>query len=131
MITIKTENELKEMLDENKNLLIDDDIKITFNIEENVIRNISCKKIKCNNIDCGDIDCGDIDCWDIECGDISCNDIDCGDIKCGNIKCWNIKCWNIDYNTFCFARRSFICRAVKGRKANSMHKCLDNKIKYI
>ena len=51
------------------------------------------------------------------------------DIDAGNINAGDIDARDIDYYAVCFARNSFKCKSIKGRRNNSKHFCLDSKIK--
>ena len=69
--------------------------------------------------------------WNIKARDIKARDIEAWDIKARDIEAWNIEAGNIDYWAVCYARESFKCNSVKGRRNNHKHFCLDNEIEYI
>ena len=45
-----------------------------------------------------------------------------------NIKAENIEALDINYWAVCYARNSFKCKSIKGRRKNCKHFCLDNEI---
>jgi len=58
-----------------------------------------------------------------------------GNIDAWNINAWNIDAWNIDaekinYYASCIVQESLKCSKIKGRRTNSIHKCLDQEIQY-
>ena len=63
----------------------------------------------------------DIEAWNIEAWKINAN----------NINANNIKALNISYYAFCIVYDSFECSSIKGRRENSIHKCLDSDIEII
>ena len=73
------------------------------------------------NINAHDINAWDITAWDITARDINAMDINTMDINAKNIEYWAV----------CIAYRSFKCKSVKGRRENSIHKCLDQEIEFV
>ena len=65
----------------------------------------------------------------IKARDIKALDIKAGDIVAENIVAWNIVAENISYYAIAIADESFVCKSIKGRRENSIHKCLDKEIK--
>jgi len=92
------------------------------------------------HIDAYDIDAWNIDAWniyaeDIYAGNIDAYDIDAWNIDAGNIYAEDIYAWNIDagdifFYAFCISYQSLKCQSIKGRRSNSLYKCLDQDIGY-
>ena len=122
---MKVFNNLKEMkpyyneeintyiFSENNRLI---DIKIDFDL------NIECN-IKARNIKSLDIKARDIQAFDINASNINSGDINANDINAGNIKANNISFYAV-----CFARETFVCNSIKGRRENSKYFCLDSDV---
>ena len=101
-------------------------------------RNIKALDIKACNINSGNIKACDIEAWDIEAFDIKARDIQAFDINAGDINAWdinsgdinarNIKANNISFYAVCFARETFVCNSIKGRRENSKYFCLDSEV---
>ena len=118
-VTIKNRDELKKYLNEYKDLIINDNLVIEFNLSEDDVRDITCGDIKCRDIKCGDINCGDISCGDINCVNINCWDISCGDINCKNLS----------YYAFCTTYNSIKCESWEKRRDNGLDPiCLDEEL---
>lgn len=75
------------------------------------------------NINAGYIKAGDINAWDINAWNINAWDINANDINAGNIKANNISFYAV-----CFARETFVCNSIKGRRENSKYFCLDSEV---
>ena len=138
MLTI-TSNEQVLPLIKDGILKIDDDIELAlddFKINADLIcknicgknyrRNISAGNISAGNISAGDISARNISAWNISAGDISAWNISAWDISAGDISAWDIS-----YFAFCIVYRIFKCKSIKGKRANSFHKCLDSEIIFI
>ena len=137
MITFNSISELKPYYQEETDtyIFLDD---VMFNFDLVVDCNIKAVNIKAYDIDVMNIEALNINARDIKAIEITAEDIDALDIKADNINArnidarniiaWNIKAWNISYFVFCLACRSFVCGSVYGRRANSIHKCLDGDI---
>ena len=121
------------------NRLIDIKIDFDLNMECNIkSRNIKALDIKACNINSGNIKACDIEAWDIEAFDIKARDIQAFDINAGDINAWdinsgdinarNIKANNISFYAVCFARETFVCNSIKGRRENSKYFCLDSEV---
>ena len=111
MTTIRSEKELEQYLDKDGNLIVNDDLTVTFDL-----------KIE------GDINVTGV----IIALDIKALNIKACDIKAFNIDVRrDIKAENISYHAVCFAYKSFKCKRVKGRRENSKHFCLDQDIEII
>ena len=98
--------------------------------------NIKARNIKAWNIEAGDIEAWDIEAenikaGDIEAGDIEAENIEAGDIEARDIEAWDIKAGDIDYWAVCYARNSFKCKSVKGRRENCKHFCLGKEIEIL
>ncbi len=112
----------------------DCDIKCNFDID--VEADIKAWDIYAMDIKAWDIDARNIDACNINACNINARDdicarsIDASSIKAWDIDAWSIKAWDINYYAVCFARESFKCRDIKGRRDNSKHFCLDSEIEY-
>ena len=131
-------NNLEEMksyyIEEINTYFFKDDIIIKFHLD--VDANIDAENIDAGNINVRNINAGNINSWDIIAGKINAVDIIARDINADNINAWDILAGNIDaldikYWGVCIAYRSFRCKSVKGRRTNSMHKCLDREIEFV
>ena len=56
MKTYNTTEELKADLNGDRDLIVVDDVTITFELPAGIVRNIKCQNIDCWNIDCWNID---------------------------------------------------------------------------
>jgi len=120
MLTFYNLEEMKPFyIKETNSYVFDDNITIKFHLKVDA-------NIDAWNINAWDIDAWNINAWDIDAWDINAWDIDAWDILAGNINARNINYWAI-----CIARNSFKCKSVKGRRENSIHKCLDQEIEFI
>ena len=61
-------------------------------------------------------------------GDITARNISAWNITAGDISARDISARNISYYAVCVAYQTFTCRAVKGRRENSLQACLDSAI---
>ena len=68
---------------------------------------------------------GNIDAWNI-----NARNIDAWNINAWNIDAWNIDAEKINYYASCIVQESLKCSKIKGRRTNSIHKCLDQEIQY-
>lgn len=122
MIVINNQEEMKPYYNEKintyefieNNRLID--IKIDFDL------NMEC------DIEAWDIEAFDIKARDIQAFDINAGDINAWDINSGDINARNIKANNISFYAVCFARETFVCNSIKGRRENSKYFCLDSDV---
>ena len=121
------------------NRLIDIKIDFDLNIECNIkARNIKSLDIKACNINSCNIKACDIKAWDIEALDIKARDIQAFDINASNINACDIKALDINagninankisFNAVCFAYKTFVCNAIRGRRENSKYFCLDSDV---
>lgn len=140
MKIIKTQKELEALIIDDK-IAIDDHLAINCNI------NLPGIDIYAWDINALNIDARDIWAWNIRAGvmkardikarnidaDIKARDIDASDsdIYARNIDARNIKANDISYYAFAIAEESFVCQSIKGRRQNSLHKCLDQEIQFI
>ena len=69
------------------------------------------------------VETGNIEAWDIEAGDIKARDIKARNIEARNIKARDISFWAVAY-----ARLSFSCKSITGRRDNSKYFCLDSEV---
>ena len=93
--------------------------------------NITAHDIKAHNIITNDIKAHNIITNDINAYDINAWNIKASDIKACDIKAYNITAKNIKYHAFCIAYESLKCKSIAGRRENSFHKCLDQKIEIV
>ena len=123
-------NNLEEMkphhIEEDDTYVFEDDITINFPL--NVDAHINARAW---NITALNITARDIEAWNITARDIDARDIIAVDIEARNINAGCIDVTNIEYWAVCIARLSFKCKSVKGRRENSIHKCLDQEIEFI
>ena len=115
MITINNLEEMKKYYDKKTNTYVfDDNVEITINIEvESHIKAL------------------DINAWNIDARDINARDIKAQNIDAQNIDAYNINAQDINYYAYCIAYHTFKCKSAKGRRVNSICKCLDREIEYI
>ena len=92
------------------------DIKIDFDL------NIEC------NINARNINALDIKARDIQALYIKALDIKARNIKALDIKACNINANKISFNAVCFAYKTFVCNAIRGRRENSKYFCLDSEV---
>ena len=142
---MKVFNNLKEMkpyYNEEINMyLFNDDVKFICDIVVDSgidACDIDARDINAWNINAWNINASNINAWDIKACDIkACNinacdikacDINALDIKANNINARNIKANNISFYAVCFARETFVCNSIKGRRENSKYFCLDSDV---
>lgn len=107
MIVINNQEEMKLYYNEKINMyLFNDDVKFICDIV---------------------VDSG-INAWDINALDINACDIKAWDIKARDINALDIKANNISFYAVCFARETFVCNSIKGRRENSKYFCLDSDV---
>ena len=99
----------------NGDLILKEDTVFNESIE--VIGNIICEEGIWN------IKARDIDAWNIKA-----RNIDAWDIKARNIEAENIEAEDISYYAVCYARKSFVCKSIEGKRKNSKHFCLDGEL---
>ena len=102
-------------------------------ISGNVTFNFNLKMEADLIVETGNIKAWDIEAWDIEAGDIKARNIEARDIKAGDIEAWNIEARNIKARDISFwavayARLSFSCKSITGRRDNSKYFCLDSEV---
>ncbi len=96
-----------------------------------VAEDIVAGNIEAGDIVAEDIKAEDIVAWNIEAGDIVAEDIVAEDIVAWNIEAGDIKAGDITFWSVAYARVSFVCKSITGRRENSKYFCLDNEIVYI
>ena len=117
-------------------------INFTLDVEANITAlDINARNINTLDINARNINAVNINAWDITAKDITARDINTGDINAVNINALDINALDIvardidardiKYWAICIARKSFKCKSVKGRRTNSIHKCLDREIKFV
>ena len=122
MIVINNQEEMKLYYNEKINMyLFNDDVKFI------------CDIVVDSGINACDINAFDIKAWDIKARDINACDINACDIKAGNIKALDINARDINankisFNAVCFAYKTFVCNAIRGRRENSKYFCLDSDV---
>lgn len=65
---------------------------------------------------------------DFKCNIVVDSGIFANDIKAWDIKSHNINANNISFYSVCFARETFVCNAIIGRRENSKYFCLDSDV---
>ena len=142
MIVINNQEEMKLYYNEKINMyLFNDDVKFICDIVVDSGINacdinafdIKAWDIKARDINACDINAFDIKAWDIKARDINACDINACDIKAGNIKALDINARDINankisFNAVCFAYKTFVCNAIRGRRENSKYFCLDSDV---
>ena len=103
---------------ENEQLL---DVELIF--ELSVDSNIHAGNIKALNIKALNIKALNINAWDIDASDIDALGINARDINACNI---NAK--DIFFYAVCFARKTFVCKSIKGQRDNNKYFCLDSDV---
>ena len=157
IMIITTQQELNDLIataDKSNTIVLDDELEINFdckipcninafNIKAHDIdaehikaENITAYDIKACDINACDINAEHINAYNIKAHNIITNDINAwninaNDIKAHNIKAYNITAKNIKYHAFCIAYESLKCKSIAGRRENSFHKCLDQKIEIV
>ena len=124
---ITNQQELDKLIataDGSDTIVLKEDLTITFNCV------IPCN-IKAHNINAWHIDARDINAWHIDAHDIDARNINARHIDARDIDAHNINARDINYYAYCIAQKSFTCESVEGRRENSLHTCLYQKIKYI
>ena len=89
---------------------------------------INADNIKACDIKARDINACNINAVNINAWDIKARNINSGDINACDIKADNIKANNIYFNAVCFARETFVCESIEGRRENSKYFCLDSDV---
>ena len=79
------------------------------------------------------IDAHNLCVWDVEAQEIDAIDIQAQKVKAKNIRALNIVVTSIDaksvsYDAYCIAYEALSCESIKGRRENSVHRCLDSEI---
>lgn len=138
MITINNQEEIEPYYNEKINTyLFNDDVDFKCNIVvysgifANDIKawDINARNIKSRNINAWDIKASDdINALDINAWDIRAGDINAWDINASDINAMNINANNISFYSVCFARETFVCNAIRGRRENSKYFCLDSDV---
>jgi len=119
---ITTQQELEKLIataDKSDTIVLNEHLEITFDCK--IPCNIKAYNIKAYNIQAYNIDAHNIDAHNIKAWNINAN----------NIKAHNIKSRNIEYYALCIAYESLKCESISGRRKNSFHKCLDQKIEIV
>lgn len=142
MIVINNQEEMKPYYNEEINMyLFNDDVKFICDIVVDSgidacdidARDINAWNINAWNINAWEINAWDIksrniNAWDIEVGNINACNINTLDITAWDINARNIKANNISFYAVCFARETFVCNSIKGRRENSKYFCLDSDV---
>ena len=113
---------------ENEQLL---DVELIF--ELSVDSNIHAGNIKALNINALNINALNINAWDIDASDIDALGINARDINVCNINARDINACNINakdifFYAVCFARKTFVCKSIKGQRDNNKYFCLDSDV---
>ena len=132
MKTFKNFEEIKQYYNEDTNTyefveneqLLDVELIFELSVDSNIhAGNIKALNIKALNINAWDIDASDIDALGINARDINACNINARDINACNI---NAK--DIFFYAVCFARKTFVCKSIKGQRDNNKYFCLDSDV---
>ena len=130
-VIINTQAEAEALIKDGT-LFVDDNLEINcdISIAANVYASgsIDARNIDANNIDALNIDAWNIDAWNINAGDINAENIDARNIEAGDINAENIDARDISYYAVCYAHKNIHCYSIAGRRENSKHFCLAEKI---
>lgn len=129
MIEINSKKEMEKYYIKDKNTYIFED-DVEFKVDVKIRYSIKAHNITAFNIDALNIEALGIDACNINACDIQALNIIAWDIIADNIIATNIYASDISYYATCIAYEHFECESVKGRRINSIHKCLDGEIKY-
>ena len=122
MKTFKNFEEIKQYYNEDTNTyefveneqLLDVELIFELSVDSNIhAGNIKALNIKALNINAWDIDASDIDALGINARDIN---------AC------NINAKDIFFYAVCFARKTFVCKSIKGQRDNNKYFCLDSDV---
>src|SRR3990167_7297801 len=91
MKTIKNIKEIKEVLDKNKDLILDEDVRIEFQVEREIMRNVVCKNLYLENND---------KYFDFKGRDFNGKDFKGRDFNGGNFNGRNFNGWNFNGKDF-------------------------------
>ena len=149
MIIIKNKTELKEYLNKDKDLIVDEDVRIEYQVERGELRDVKCRNLYLENdneffdfngrdfdgrdFDGWDFNGRDFDGWDFNGRDFNGLNFNGKDFNGRNFKGWNFIGNSfigndIDYYASFIAYEKISCTSIKGRRKNSIHKCLDSEI---
>ena len=132
MKTFKNFEEIKQYYNEDTNTyefveneqLLDVELIFELSVDSNIhAGNIKALNIKALNINAWDINASDIDALGINARDINACNINARDINACNI---NAK--DIFFYAVCFARKTFVCKSIKGQRDNNKYFCLDSDV---
>ena len=112
MKTIKNIKEIKEVLDKNKDLILDEDVRIEFQVEREIMRNVVCKNLYLENND----KYFDFKGRDFNGKDFKGRDFNGGNFNGRNFNGWNFNGKKISYWAFFCARGKVICDSIEGRR---------------
>lgn len=88
--------------------------------------NVKADNIKAWDINAGDINAGNINAGNIKAGDINAGYIKAWDINACDINAGGINARDISFFAICVAYKTLKCRAINGRRNNSICICLDS-----
>ena len=81
-----------------------------------------------SNIHAGNIKALNIKALNINAWDINASDIDALGINARDINACNINAKDIFFYAVCFARKTFVCKSIKGQRDNNKYFCLDSDV---
>ena len=147
MNTVKNFEEIKQYYNENTNTyefveneqLLDVELNFNLSVDSNILAgnisagDINAENINALNINAWDINASDIDALGINARDINACNIKAWDITAKNINAFDINAYNIDaydiiFDAVCFARKTFVCKSIKGQRNNNKYFCLDSDV---
>ena len=137
MKTFKNFEEIKQYYNEDTNTyefveneqLLDVELIFELSVDSNIhAGNIKALNINALNINALNINAWDIDASDIDALNINAWDIDASDIDALGINACNINAKDIFFYAVCFARKTFVCKSIKGQRDNNKYFCLDSDV---
>ena len=147
MLIIKNLNELKKHLTKDKDLVVDEDVRIEFQVPKRELRDVKCRNLFLMKDDerfdfnGRDFTGGDFNGWnfngrnftgrDFNGWNFNGVDFNGGDFTGRNFNGGNFTGKDISYYAVFIANQSVKCTSIKGRRDNSIHKCLDGKIEIV
>ena len=137
MKTFKNFEEIKQYYNENNNTyefveneqLLDVELNFNLGVDSNILAgNITVGDINACNINAENIDACNINACNIKAYDIKACNIKAHDINAFEINAFNIDAYDIIFESVCFARETFVCKSIKGRRVNNKYFCLDSDV---
>ena len=133
MLIIKNSEELKQHLNEHKDLIVpNEDVRIEYQVEKGELRNVECGDLfLMDDKQRFDFNGGNFNGRDFNGWNFNGVDFNGGNFNGGNFNGWNFNGKKISYYAVFIAYESIKCTEIKGRRENAFHKCLDGEIEII